>query len=679
MHYRPEVDGLRAIAIVPVILFHAGLVGFPGGYVGVDVFFVISGYLITTLILEEMDRGRFSFLDFYARRILRIAPTLGLVLAACIPFAWLWMLPGELAEFGKTLASTAVFLSNFTFWGESGYFDSAAELKPLLHTWSLSVEEQFYLLFPVILLLLVSVNRKGLPWILAVCLLLSFGLADWASTAHPSAAYYFIFTRAWQLLIGALLAAAPVFTARARSGGPVAEVGGLVGLLMIALAVFAFDENTPFPGRYAMLPTVGAALVIGCASRSTWIGSMLSMKPVVYTGLLSYGMYMWHQPVLAFARLRMGGELTAAQVFWLCLLVVALAMLTRQLVENPLRRAKKSSVEVGSHGTRGAYGAFFLGTAIVFGMGCFIYSKAHLLHRQLLSEDLMGSLKAPGIPANCFDADLIHQNETWLCRLGKQEGPERFFLLGDSHAHAMHKSFDHVAQQLDVAGAFAGASGCPPLLAVHALRADQNIRNCHALNLRIFEYVKARGIQKVILVARWTYYTDGGYDGNEFSHLGMAATSDQTQALSREAFEQGLAATVERYREIGAEVHLVRQVPQQLKNARQVYGSAAVRQRLSEEYLDAISVPFEQHRRLQSYFDAVLMGATGVRVISFDDLLCTSQLCRIGTPIASRYSDDDHLSLYGVSLLENSIGRILRVPARFAGLTPEGASPAKGN
>jgi hypothetical protein len=567
-------------------------------------------------------------------------------------------------------------------WKDAGLHISAAELKPLLHTWSLSVEEQFYLLFPVVLLGLFKLNRKALPWILAACLLFSFGLADWASRKHPSAAYYFIFTRAWQLLTGALLAAVPALTARSLRGGRVAEAVGLLGLLMIAAAVFAFDENTPFPGRYAILPTVGAALTIACASRSTWAGAFLSTKPVVYAGLLSYAMYMWHQPVLAFARLRMGGELTSVQVFWLCLLVVALAWITRQLVENPLRHAKASSTRGRDGGERKAYSAFFLGTALVFGLGIFLYSQAHVVHRKLLSNDVLASLRAPDVPAHCFDADLIHKNETWLCRLGKPKGPAAFFLLGDSHAHAMHKSFDQVAQQLNIGGVFAGASGCPPLLGVHALRIDQSIRNCHALNERIFEYVKAHGIKKVILVARWTYYTDGGYAGNEFSFLGMTPHSDPAQASSRAAFVHGVTTTVKRYGEIGAELYLVRQVPQQLQNARQVYSRAAVAQRLREDYLDAISIPLEPHRRLQSYANSVLAAAGGAgaaHVISFDDLLCTAQLCRIGTPIASHYSDDDHLSLYGVSLLEAPIGAMLgRTPPTERGRANGGAS-AKGN
>lgn len=582
----------------------------------------------------------------------------------------------------RHVASTSVFLSNFVFWGQSGYFDSAAELKPLLHTWSLSVEEQFYLLFPVILLGLFKFNRRALPWILAGCLMLSFGLADWASRRHPSAAYYFIFTRAWQLLTGALLAAAPALTARSLRGGHVAEVLGLLGLMMIAMAVFAFDESTPFPGRYAILPTVGAALIIACASRSTWTGSLLSMKPVVYVGLLSYAMYMWHQPVLVFARLRLGGDLTVVQVVWLCLLMVVLAWLTRHLVENPVRRAKAFSDRSGDGDVRRAYGAFFLGTTLVFGAGFFLYSQAQVVHRKLLSDQVLDSLKAPNIPAHCFDADLVHQNDNWLCRLGKQEAPEAFFLMGDSHAHALHESFDRVAKQLNLAGAFAGASGCPPLLEVYALRADQDIRNCHALNERIFEYVKAQGIKKVILVARWTYYTDGGYAGKEFSLLGTTAHSDPVQATSRAAFEHGLTATVERYRGIGSEIYLVRQVPQQLENARLAYSRAAVSQRLNDDHLAAISIPVEQHRRLQSYVDAAMASAANrgaIHVISFDDLLCTPQICRIGTQAASRYSDDDHLSRYGVSLLEAPIGAMLGdVPPAERG-TAISAASAKGS
>lgn len=206
MQYRPEVDGLRAIAVLPVILFHAGFSAFSGGFVGVDIFFVISGYLITTIIYQEMAQGRFSMWRFYERRARRILPALFAVSLACIPFAWLWMLPNEFKDFSQSLVGVATFTSNILFWRESGYFAGAAELKPLLHTWSLAVEEQFYILYPPLLLALYRFVPKLLFTIISLGALVSLGLAHWASSAHPSANFYLLPTRAWELGLGALAA-----------------------------------------------------------------------------------------------------------------------------------------------------------------------------------------------------------------------------------------------------------------------------------------------------------------------------------------------------------------------------------------------------------------------------------------------------------------------------------------
>ena len=206
MKYRAEIDGLRALAVLPVILFHAGFEWFSGGFVGVDVFFVISGYLITTIIISEMAEGKFSIVNFYERRARRILPALFFVMAACLPFAWLWLMPNDLKDFGQSLVAVSIFSSNFLFWLESGYFDTAAELKPLLHTWSLAVEEQYYILFPVFLML---TWRLGIKWILillSIVFLVSLGVAQWGAYNMPSAAFFLFPTRGWELLIGVFAA-----------------------------------------------------------------------------------------------------------------------------------------------------------------------------------------------------------------------------------------------------------------------------------------------------------------------------------------------------------------------------------------------------------------------------------------------------------------------------------------
>lgn len=255
LRYRPEIDGLRAIAVIPVIFFHAGFSQFSGGFVGVDVFFVISGYLITTIIVTQMQAGTFSLRPFYERRARRILPALFLVTLCCVPFALVWMTPEQLRSFGKSMIAVALFVSNIFFWRESGYFTPAADEKPLLHTWSLGIEEQFYVVFPVLMILLWRFGQRTIVFLLFLSAIPSFLLAQFGSYLRPEAAFYLIFSRSWELAIGAITAmymVRPIKIAR-----PLCELFSFAGLFLILYAVFFYNAKTPFPGAYALAPTVG--------------------------------------------------------------------------------------------------------------------------------------------------------------------------------------------------------------------------------------------------------------------------------------------------------------------------------------------------------------------------------------------------------------------------------------
>ncbi|HEV8410989.1 MAG TPA: acyltransferase, partial [Gemmatimonadaceae bacterium] len=309
MEYRREIDGLRAVAVLPVILFHARIRGFSGGYVGVDVFFVISGYLITSLLVAELDQGRSSIAGFYERRARRILPALCVVMLACLPFAWLWMLPYQLVEFAKSVVAVSVFSSNFLFWWEAGnYFGTANDLKPLLHTWSLAVEEQYYLLFPLSLMLAWRFGRRNTVRLVAGVAMISLALAVWGWRRHAGMAFYLAPFRGWELLLGAMLAfRAPVADNRAastRSARLAKEGLALAGILLIAWAIVSFDDITQGPTLFTLVPNVGAALIIVCATSETLVGRMLSHRWLVGVGLVSYSAYLWHQPLFAFARIR---------------------------------------------------------------------------------------------------------------------------------------------------------------------------------------------------------------------------------------------------------------------------------------------------------------------------------------------------------------------------------------
>jgi peptidoglycan/LPS O-acetylase OafA/YrhL len=342
MKYRREIDGLRALAVLPVILFHAGFQSFSGGYVGVDVFFVISGYLITSLIMSEQLAGTFTLRSFYERRIRRVLPALFVVMLACLPFAWLWMLPSAVKDFSKSLIAVAGFVSNILFWREGGYFETPGALKPLFHTWSLAVEEQYYLLFPVFLLLIWRFGKQWITCIFAILAIGSLAAAQWSSQHHPQGAFYLLPTRGWELLIGASVAlyflhAKPATLAARETASFTNEVGGAFGLLLITYAVIVFDRNVPFPSFYALVPTVGTAFVILFANQRSLIGKLLNTQILVSIGLISYSAYLWHQPLFAFARIRGKEPLSTPLVSILSLAAVGCAYVSWKYIEKPFR------------------------------------------------------------------------------------------------------------------------------------------------------------------------------------------------------------------------------------------------------------------------------------------------------------------------------------------------------
>ena len=333
MDARPEIDGLRAIAVVPVILFHAGLTFVPGGFVGVDVFFVISGFLITGLLLHDLDAGRYSIARFYERRARRILPALFVVVAVTLPLAFMVMLPGQFRELSESVVTVVLFLSNLYFLSQIDYFAPDAELQPLLHTWSLAVEGQFYLVFPPLLVWLWRKGRSRTIWVLAAVALASLALADWAGRENPARGFYFTGTRVWELLAGSL--AAIVQHGRAARGSDPAAVAGLA---MIVAAMVLFDAGTPVPGLAALLPVAGTVAVLCFATAGTRTALVLSLPPIVAVGLVSYSAYLWHHPLFALARLYHVAEPPLWVMLGLSVLSLALAVATWRLVEQPFRR-----------------------------------------------------------------------------------------------------------------------------------------------------------------------------------------------------------------------------------------------------------------------------------------------------------------------------------------------------
>jgi len=456
MKYRSEIDGLRTLAVLPVILFHAGIQAFSGGFVGVDVFFVISGYLITTIIIAELDQGTFTLVGFYERRARRILPALFVVMLVTLPFAFQWMLPADLKDFARSVIAVTVFASNILFWRESGYFVTEAELKPLLHTWSLAVEEQYYLLFPLFLMLAWRLGRTWLARILIVVGLVSLAGAQWGAYHKPLATFFTLPTRGWELLIGAFTAFHLFPRAglvRQRQELWLRQFASVLGVLLIFYSIFAFDRNTPFPGLYALVPTVGTALLILFANPDTFVGRLLSTPFFVGIGLISYSAYLWHQPLFALARHRSLNEPTKPFLLGLSVLTIILAYLSWKYVEKPFRDRKR-------FGRTQIFGSAFAGSFVVLACGFVGYSREGLPGR--FSATLQPYLfpERTAEPTRCKLSYVEGRQKIQRCYFGDTSATRSVALYGDSHAQALFTALDEALKKRHVRGVRVYVEGC---------------------------------------------------------------------------------------------------------------------------------------------------------------------------------------------------------------------------
>lgn len=652
MQYRREIDGLRALAVLPVLLFHAGFQAFGGGYIGVDIFFVISGYLITTIILAELQTGNFSIIKFYERRARRILPALFLVMLACLPFAWAWMSPMGLQEFSKSVVAVSLFLSNILFWKEAGYFATANELKPLLHTWSLAVEEQYYVLFPIFLILVWRFGQRWIISILVVAALASLALSEWALTRYTSASFYLLPTRGWELLIGALAAFYLLPRGGERSVNlPLYQAASLLGLLMIIYSVFIFDKFTSFPGANALTPTIGAVLIVLFATPATFVGKLLGTKLLVGIGLISYSTYLWHQPLFSFARYASLQEPSKILFLGLIIASLLLAFFTWKFVETPFRNKNKTSrKQIFWFGALGSL--FFIAIGLVG-----VYNKG-FEKRFNMPATLKSSFGLTDTAHACFDKPNLATNKDWLCDIGasKETMPE-IVVFGDSHSKSLFDAFNSAALKANIHAVYSGVSYCTPFLGVYILRDDQAQIGCHLVNQRVFDYVKANKIKQIYIIGRWSVYTDGGYDGTEATWIGQTPNSKKNKELSRAAFAAGLKKTVEAYASIGAKLTIVKQIPQQNLNVQdlyyKVYGNSTNAndpQKITES-IHELSVSKQQHLALQNFASTQFKQYSQLNLLNFDDIFCDAEKCLFGNNQHSYYFDNNHLTTAGGQLV----------------------------
>jgi peptidoglycan/LPS O-acetylase OafA/YrhL len=655
MKYRPEIDGLRALAVLPILFFHAGFSTFGGGYVGVDVFFVISGYLITSIILGEKQSGSFSLARFYERRARRILPALFVVMFACLPFAWLWLLPNELEDFTKSQAYVSVFLSNILFHKQSGYFDTVGELKPLLHTWSLAVEEQYYLLFPVFLLLIWRWGKRFIFGALLCISIASLSYAHWLVFKKPETAFYLLTSRIWEILLGAMIAihlSAGNSTESRRQW--IGDAASSAGLLLIVYAIFGFDKSTPFPSYYALVPTLGAALIILYANPQTLTGRLLGSKLPVALGLISYSVYLWHQPLFAFARHRSMDEPGTGMLLALICATVGLGYLSWRYVEQPFRNRNwisRKTVVVSS--------LFIIALFLAIGTitrinGGFPGRVGETINRIYLPKAMS--------PWEC-ELTTAEVASGRICVIGDRSVEPTIAILGDSHSiHLLEVLAESLSQRKRSALVYS-QPWCAPLIDVGT---DFPLKKpaCREYTNTSFEAVKRNAsIKLVILAAQWSNYTKG-YRWNDF---GLAfytdrLSSEKSVAENARVFERALGRTRDALLGSGKRVLLVKSLPEYEFSVPKYLGKLALTSGVTSLPENRRITPEKFHARnaeAESAFAAVKLQEWA-SVVDPLTTMCRSGVCDYldgdGNVL---YTDSNHLSYFGAKIIVDEMAKVI--------------------
>ncbi len=667
-NYRSDIDGLRSLAVVPVVLGHAGVAGFEGGFIGVDIFFVISGYLITSILAREIAEERFSIVAFYERRARRILPALFFVIAICMLAGWFILLPLQYESMAKSAVAALAFASNVWFWhSASDYFSPGVAYEPLLHTWSLGVEEQFYIFFPLLLWALAAKGRTTWLPVIGAFAIASFALSLWGVHARPVATFYLPFSRIWELGLGALLVL--WLNGKAIGSQRMGEVTGVIGLALIAAAVLLIEENTPFPGAAALAPCIGAALLIGSGyKRSTFASRLLGLRPLVWLGLISYSLYLWHWPILVAARLLSGEHVLSPLVIALCVVMsVLLAWVSWAVVEQPFR---KRAGEVAL--SRGQIFAFSgLGTsALAAAAAAAVLTSgfAFRLPNDMRSAYEAASRRAP-LDQKCMNKDAA----SGPCRLG-EDGNDTIDVMvwGDSHAGAMLPGIEDWLITTGQTGAAFTHTACAPLLGI--TRADREASHgCNVNNAEVMDFLASRNdIRTVILAARWALNVEGLRPEGEMGGSAVLAREgdaaggiDGNAALTAE----GLEATLQALRGRGMQIILVAGLPEMRRNVPDAIVSARFRGNAIPEFVDQGSHQ-ARNRRSRPMLDA-LAAQYDAQVLDPAELLCSQGECMAENDGQFIYRDDDHLSEFGAKWLMPRLLDSVAKPTEVATPTTE--------
>lgn len=669
MKYRPDIDGLRTIAVVPVVIFHIMASLVPGGFIGVDIFFVISGYLIGSILWHEVQEDRMSILTFYERRIRRIFPALFATLIVTYAVAYLLYMPIDFRGFSAALASAVLFFSNVFYWWNTGYFDLSTAYKPLIHTWSLAVEEQYYTVYPILLLLLHRHARRYLVPILIGLALSSFATSVVQVARWPQAAFYLPFGRFWELLVGALLAVGAVPHLRNQNSRNIAATSGLA---LILFSSFTYSEQTPFPGVSALLPVVGTALIIHAGEAgSSWVGRILSTSPMIFIGRLSYSLYLVHWPVMAFFRYSTGGEPAGVEAVALFILMLLLAWFSYRFVESPFRQGHLRKMSYKPlFAMAGTLGLVLVGVGAV---GYLMKGVPERLDPQTQKMALAAFDTNP-LRKRCDQRSPAQVADNTYCVEGADDAQDpTFAFLGDSFGDALAPGIIKAASEADQKGMMLTYSGCYPMLGLNQ-RGD-----CRAfMDAAAAAIERQPSVTTLVLTARWT----SAYLGTRFgeqNETGWFLTDDQSAERSYEetkrVFERGLTRTLERFR--GYNISIIYGFPEQDRNIPRTLG---VDSNLGRPLYPGI--PRTIHEARQTELRDVLtrfQARYGFRLIDATDHFCDHQHCRVMENATVLYADDNHISRKGAETLVDVLRPLLADPTIAMAHDAVSVKPPSGN
>lgn len=623
--YRPEIDGLRALAVIPVLLFHANL-GIPGGYVGVDVFFVISGFLITSILLRDILADRFSFISFLERRIRRIVPAMLTTVAATMIVSWFVLLPDDYKRLGKAAISQVFMVSNIYHWSVAGYFGQSAETLPLLHTWSLSVEEQYYLILPALLVTVGWWNKSLIPKVIVMACLASFILGCWATPRYRDFSFYMLPVRAWELLLGSILAS--ISGAWLSNRRWVCEVVSLGGLLGIVVAMATFKATTSFPGYHAALPCLGAVAFIWANGRSPTIcGSILASPPIRFVGQISYSLYLVHWPIFVLFKYWIGEDLTTTASIGMIAASFVAAVVQWRMVEQPFR----NKALLDSRRTLFIATPSAIGTIAAIGV-LLIWQKGF---PNRINAEVMAVVAARNEREYVLEltSNMVRNGEVGF--LGRGDGGPECMIWGDSHAMAMVPALDCVCGEMKMIGVQTTHSCTPPLAGFKCMLPHSLLDDTEAFADSVIKYAGDNNIKKIVLTAAWSGY----------ARLPM--------------FETSLKSTVETLTSAGIQVVIVKDVAQLSRDVVMKMAKAAQAGKGS----DSIGVPYETHMAANRDVNRMFEALAGPMVTVVDPapyFVDGDGLWRAmhqGKPL---YRDSAHLTVAGALRLVPLFREILK-------------------